>query len=588
MVYRWNLDGTALEFPTPYKAENRFLTLRGYALVALSLLVFAILTFVEEAQNAKPGLELQALPEPASVWPHALGALFMAGWGVMNLMQASRQRALLMVPGQPASLMHEVAHEATGASPRASWLTQAVLRGVVLAPKLSGPYAAWLARLSPEVASAPNTLLAYLRVRLSHLLLLLTMAAVLGAVAGFGLVLGRTGAADMAAVVVGLVLSLVLVRHAVQPDDAAWSPWAVAALAALGLLVAAPLGWVAQSLPLAEMWPLLGLPGAVSLALVLGIVLELVALLAARRQLLTPRPVRSAVEEANVPVEADLMKLFGEVDRELFRRWAEGIPNRRYTRQPPVVDPAAQEGSFSAVVLEESQPLVPPPMAVPGEPVGSTRWLWVLGVAGLLLTAAGGLLWAWLALTQMRDSTSAWVPATLGLVCLLMGGYALAMGHLLWSRMEAGSTITWLELKGGFFKVQAVPAPSSQGPRRAPAELAAVDAVSVKACVVHTRSVFYAAASHGVGSRSLVAMAADPGAAAAWISSIQNLARNANLGAAAASPAVTAARARSREQRAAAAEGAVPKRPARFCSACGTPLIAGARFCQQCGSTVTD
>jgi hypothetical protein len=82
-------------------------------------------------------------------------------------------------------------------------------------------------------------------------------------------------------------------------------------------------------------------------------------------------------------------------------------------------------------------------------------------------------------------------------------------------------------------------------------------------------------------------MAADPGAAAAWISSIQNLARNANLGAAAASPAVTAARARSREQRA-AAEGAVPKRPARFCSACGTPLIAGARFCQQCGSTVTD
>jgi predicted lipid-binding transport protein (Tim44 family) len=71
------------------------------------------------------------------------------------------------------------------------------------------------------VASAPNTLLAYLRVRLSHLLLLLTMAAVLGAVAGFGLVLGRTGAADMAAVVVGLVLSLVLVRHAVQPDDAA-------------------------------------------------------------------------------------------------------------------------------------------------------------------------------------------------------------------------------------------------------------------------------------------------------------------------------------------------------------------------------
>jgi hypothetical protein len=587
MVYRWNLDGTALEFPTPYQAENRFLTLRGYALIALSLLVFAILTFVSDAQSGQPGLVVAELPEPASVWPHALGALCMACWGVMNLVQASRQRALLMVPGQPASLMHEVAHEATGASAQAGWLTQAVLRGVVPAPKVSGSYAAWLARLGPEVAFAPNTLLAYLRVRLSHLLLLLTMAAVLGGVAGLGLALGRTGAADMAAVVVGLVLSVVLVRHAVQPDDAAWSPWAVAAVAALGLLLAAPLGWFAPSLPLAEKWPRLGLPLAVSLALVLGIVLELVALLAARRQLLAPRPVRTVVEEGNVPVEAELMKLFGEVDRELFRRWAEGIPNRRYTRQPPVVDPAAEDGNFSAVILEESQPLVPPPLPVPGEPVGSTRWLLVLGPAGLLLTAAGGLLWAWLALYQMRDSTSSWFPATLGLVCLLMGGYALAMGHLLWSRMEAGSTITWLELKGGFFKVQAVPAPSGQGPRRAPASLAAVDAVSVKACVVHTRSVFYAAAAHGVGSRSLVAMVADPGASAAWIGSIQNLARNANLGAAAASPAVLAARARSRERRA-AAEGAVPKRPARFCSACGTPLLAGARFCQQCGSTVAD
>jgi len=26
---------------------------------------------------------------------------------------------------------------------------------------------------------------------------------------------------------------------------------------------------------------------------------------------------------------------------------------------------------------------------------------------------------------------------------------------------------------------------------------------------------------------------------------------------------------------------------ARFCSACGTPVLAGARFCQQCGHTLT-
>ena len=30
----------------------------------------------------------------------------------------------------------------------------------------------------------------------------------------------------------------------------------------------------------------------------------------------------------------------------------------------------------------------------------------------------------------------------------------------------------------------------------------------------------------------------------------------------------------------------VAKRPARFCSACGTPVLAGARFCQQCGNVL--
>ena len=30
----------------------------------------------------------------------------------------------------------------------------------------------------------------------------------------------------------------------------------------------------------------------------------------------------------------------------------------------------------------------------------------------------------------------------------------------------------------------------------------------------------------------------------------------------------------------------VAKRPARFCSACGTPVLAGARFCQSCGASL--
>jgi len=56
----------------------------------------------------------------------------------------------------------------------------------------------------------------------------------------------------------------------------------------------------------------------------------------------------------------------------------------------------------------------------------------------------------------------------------------------------------------------------------------------------------------------------------------------------AAAPAVGGASARPRVPRSVDADTPPPvaKRPARFCSACGTPVLAGARFCQQCGNVL--
>lgn len=585
MVYRWNVEGTALEFPTPYQVENRFLTLRGYGLLALSFLVGVVLTLVGEADAGGPVVSLEALPEPASVWPHVVGAFWMALLGVLNLVQASRQRAQLMVPGQPASLMQEVPHEATGASPHAPWLMQAMSRGMASAQALRGAYAGALNRLSPDVAAAPSTLLGYLRLRMSHLLALSMLLAVLVALGGGLLAAGKPLAPHMVALVLGGLAALLLARQVLQPVGPALSPLVLGLLLAVGVLVAAPLAWFGGVLPGADKWPRLGLPTATGLLLVVGLLIEFLALQAARRHIALPRPARVTPQEATVAFEADLAQLFNEVDRELFRRWAEGIPNRRYARQPPVVDGAAEEGSFSATVLEESQPLVPPPVGAPSPDTGAAAWLRTLGVLGLLLTLAGGLAWLWLAFAHMRDSSASWLPAAPGLVGLLLGGYAISLSHLLWSRMEAGSTLTWLELKGSYFRVPGVAA-ASGAPGRRPAESSAgVEGVTLKACVVQVRSVYYAAAPHGIGSRALVSLTEDTAAATGWTTMVQTLAKSAGLSPVATSPAMLAARARARERR--AGDGvAAPKRPARFCSACGTPLLAGARFCQHCGTTV--
>ncbi len=587
MVYRWNLTGSGLEFPTPYRVENRFLTLRGYALLALALIAFVVATFVSPGEAADPVASVDKLPEYGEAWPHLLGAFFMAGLGILNLVQASRQQVLVMIPGQPASLMSEVAHEATGASPSAQSLMQAMNKGRLALRNTVGAYASWLARLGPGTGGAGTTVQNYLRARFSHVLMLLGMGLILALGVVFAKLLARPEGIHWWSLMVGLVTGGVLIRHLLDLESPGWVPWKVALAWALALTLALPLAWFAAHLPGVERWPRLGLPVSVAFLLALGLVLELLALLAARSQISTPQAAKLAHETASVNFEVELSKFFTEVDRELFRRWAEGIPNRRYVRRPPVVAAGTDEGAFTAVVLEESQPLVPPPFGPTGAERTSSIWLLALGGLGVLLTVVGGGLWIWSAVAHLLDGSASWASTPLGLVCLLGGGYAISIGHLLWSRVESGSNLIWLELKGTYFRLAPTPTAATGSGRQKVDNTAGVEDLSLRACVVHARSAFYAAARHTMGSRVLISLEADHQGTQHWTGAIQTLARSAGLSAAAVPPDLLAARIKARERRAGDLTApSAPKRPARFCSSCGTPLLAGARFCQQCGTTV--
>ena len=588
MVYRWNVEGTSLEFPTPYTVENRFLTLRGYALIALALLLSLMVASVGDNSANQPVVALEELPAPASAVPHVLAALLMAVLGALNLWQARRQSTLKMVPGQPASLMSEVAHEASGASPGAPWLMQALTRGVATAAVPGSPYARLLRRLGNDLATAPSTLHACMRVRLAHLLLLVCVTLLLGLATVACTLLAKPVALALVSGVVLLLLATVAARHVLQPWQPALAPWAVAVLLLLGCAVAAPLAWFAADLPGAGTWPRLALPAAAAALLGLSVLFELLALLAARRHIIAPRPARLVPEELTVSFDADPAALFNEVDRELHRRWAEGIPNRRYCRQPLVVDANADEGPVASCVLEESQPLTSADSGNSRSPVApsvQTRWVWLLDALGLAVTVAGGLLLAWAARAHLQDATASWLPFSVGGACVLVGGYALRIGHLLWSRVEVDSTIIWLDFKGTFVRAAGA-APAAALPSRAQGSRPlGIEALTVKACVVLARSVFYAAGSHGIGSRTLVALVQDSKSSASWIALVQGFVRNAALVAGEASPGLQEARARVRERRV-VEPGDIQKPPARSCAGCGTPLLAGARFCQHCGASV--
>lgn len=582
MAYRWSLEGPAFEFPTPYGTENRFLLWRGYALIALALLIVGVVSFVGGESAERPVVILDQLPEQGSVVPHLVGAMLLTALGALDLLQAAARRTLLLAPGQPASLMSEVAREASGVSPGAAGLQRLLEVGAVSPAAPVGPYAGWLQSLAPELGAAPGSLHDYLRHRLAHGVLALGLAGLL--LLAVGLVRHPPALALVSFVLAG-ACALSLARHLLQPHQAALAPWLVGLLVVLAIAVGGGLGWFADLVPRAASLPKLGLPAAAAVLLASVLLFEVVGILAARAQLQTPWLAAIPAEETRVDFEADPEQLLREVDLELHRQWTEGVPNRRYAWQGSQISRGAEQGHYQAMVLEESQPLVPHTgrdlaPAVAQSPARTRGLLWLDGL-GLAWSLTGGVLWLWLALAHMRDVQASWVPGAAGLACLLAGAYAVRVGHLLWSRVEVQSTITWLDFQGRFQRPADLPAEAGARGRGEPP--VRVEDLHLRARVAVARSVFYAAAPHPLGSRVLLELGPHRGAAA-WLQMLQAYARQAAPSAAAVPAA--AARPRARAPGAAETDAPPPRRPARFCPHCGTPVLAGARFCQHCGSVL--
>lgn len=600
MAYRWRQDGPAFEFPTPFGTENRFLTLRGYALIVLAVIVVLVALFAGAGESDRPVVVLEKLPEPGSVWPHVFAALVLAVWGGLDLYQAAGQRLLLLAPGQPASLVPEVSREATGTSSGAPWLTQALSRGMAAPGELTGPYLGLLKRLGPDLASAPRTLHDYLRTRLSYL----ALGAGLLVPALVALLWPQQPAAALVALLVLALGAAVIVKRWFDVQRMVLPPWAVGLVVAVGVAGAGVLLRFGGEWPLVDKLVRFSLPAGAVVLLANVLLFELMGLLAGRAQVDLPRPAKVGHEDVALSFDAHPVQLMREIDRELDRRWTDGVPNRRYVWMPPRFDAAAAEvGNFVATVLEESQPMVPPAgkggAAARGsrsEPASRRAWLLALDALGLLWSVAGGLLWARAAWQHMHDSAALWTTTTAGLACLLAGGWAQRVAHLLWSRIEVDSTITWLEFKGSYFRLPggSSPPPTADAAGWARAEVpVGVDEGALRCCVARARSMFYAAGTYELGSRTLLTLAPDPASTALWTTLAQDFTRKMQTSPAATAPAVLAARARARERRAAEQQGGSsggggggPRRPARFCSACGTPVLAGARFCQQCGNVL--
>jgi hypothetical protein len=575
MSYVWNTQGPAFEFPTCYRTENRILTLRAAVLIlcAVAMLWLAL----SDPEPASPGAAMLRTPtERGTVLPYVLVALLLMGLGVFDLVTVARQRRVLLAPGQPASLVKDLSRQATGVSSGARWLMQLLTSGTLPPSELGGRYRRPLLAVSPRVAVAPTSLQEYLRERLAHLLF---GAGLLVALVPIWALMPGAPALSL----VGLLFSALAAALAARSAwiaKAAPSPTALLVVLAASALCGGLVAAFGGAVPHVARFQPLGIPMATLVVLGCLLLIDGLGLLAGREQVGKPAQLKVSGAEATATLVAEPGLLMHEVERELHRYWAEGVPNRRHAWEPLPKEATATTAALAAVVLEESQPLLPAEHRDRrAAPPRAHHWLLALDLLGLVLTLLGAGLWVRLSYGQMQGAVSNWASGSAGLVLVVAGAYAIRVAHLLWSRVEVDSTVFWVDVAG-------VPADAA-------ALAASGAALSLRVRVLQARSVFYAAAEHVAGSRTLLRLTPDGLGAQRFVKQVQAYAERLSpagvSGAAVGSPSAVMTAPAPRPPRAPAPPAsAAPfsrgQPPARFCPACGTQVVPGARFCQHCGA----
>ncbi len=597
MAYEYSTQGATLDFPNPHRIENQFIAARGLIL----LLCGVALLWLARGAGQAVSLQRADLSQGQLLLMVAGGAGLVL-LGILEFARAARQLRVFFGRGQPASLAPDVPRDVEGGSPAARALAEQIRHGAIALAVPSGALNGMLYSLLRHLVTSPLVLRGFVQVRFANLL------ACLGLLTLFGLTWlftpGPAARSLSAAVYLGLGSVLVLRTYLrSNAGVVALSPLGLAGLMVFGIVGTVLLGRLVSASDEPAWLAHLALPSIALALLLASIAIEALGLVAGHAHIDAPPPASTASEQTVVSFNADPNLLVQEVDRELQQRWEQSIPNRRYLWQPPVIEPGHAAGNFSATLLEETQPLPPQAVKVMDWPTclafPRCYWLAAMDALGLVLTLAGGLLWLGLARQWLGGEAANTSFGSMGLIGIVVGGYALRVAHELWGRLDFESTLTWLEFNGSYARAQVGLGGQWTDRVRSERSVLNVESMTLRAWVVRVRSVIFNYRDQAVGSRMLVGMNGDIDAARGWIQQVREFAqaqssivvptanedgRRLQALAAANTLAGTAPALALPAAAAAPALGTSASPPSRHCTQCGTALDALARFCAQCGT----
>lgn len=433
MSYDYSSASNKLEMPNPYRVQNMLL------LCCAALLVLGGLASLWISR---------AYLHPAAI---AMGLALLVVGLTFGATAAKRLR-FYFGRGRPHSLAPDLGPAATaGTSPQAEYHKGLLRQGALIYPEPSGAMDGILYHLSPRLITAP---LAVQHQARTHFFNLGALLATTLSFAVAWMVFGTPATRPWLSAGYFVFGALFLIRPVSASSTAKISTGSLVMLIAAAVLGPALLGAMTKSLPSAEGWSLASQTTTMLLAGMIAVTLTMLATLGQ----VQPAPATQTSSELlalslNVPPSL----LMDELDRRLQSEWTEKVPNRRYSRRMPVLDPALHSGPFSGELFEETQPM-PMANATPqnlGQALASARHKWVsvldLYAAGLTVAATACALWFTAKIGAAPDERELSLPLlSAASIFFLVASFAFKSAAKLWGRFDFESTLIWVEMSGTY------------------------------------------------------------------------------------------------------------------------------------------
>lgn len=596
MSYDYSSETKQLELPNPFRVQNALMGLCGLVLIGGGLVG---LWWGREAW-----VQARAL---AGALPILVG-LGLLGAGVWAVARATTRLRYFFGRKRPSSLAPDLPLNAVGTSDEARRLQDLLRQGALEYPEPQGAIEGLLYNLVPHLITAPGPLQAMARRQFFNLTAM--VATLLSFVAAW-LLVTREEVRPWVALLYLVFGFVFLVRPVMTQTQARLTLSSLVGLVAGAVLGPVLLGWVAHPLPslgsfsVAPQTTVMLLSGLVALGLVMLAVMAQVAL---------PPMTRTSAQQLRMSVNVPPSLLMDELDRRFQETWTERIPNRRYARVEPLIDPARHAAPFAGELFEETQPM---PMAGSTAPTllaalrsKRHRWLAALDLYATMLSllAVGFALYF---VRHFNPEAGLWPPHAwlIGMagILLLVALFCQHAAAELWGRFDFSSDLVWVEFAGTYQSATIGTGNALTARMSTQNQIVRIEAMTLRVWRAKIESVTFGKdaerritamfstdpeakelAEHLAGFGQAQSSFVAPGAQAD-VTRLEALTQAERMlhGAAEGAPAPLLD---SKEVLQAAvgvaAEQAQSAPAARYCHACGTALVPGGRFCAGCGQPV--